>query len=164
MITGCMTPEEKVQIVTEILGPTKIFSITKIRFALQEAKWHILNYTNRVILPIPLEWMQCRMAADILLYLTPDTDDSGTGGHADPLKDLQRVKLDDAEFEAQDRNDTYVLSLAKQNPNMDFLKDYAAQLQMWRVVPRYRRPPFEPRPLVEEPIGVYGDPDAERRR
>ena len=107
--------------------------------------------------------MQCRMAADILLYLTPDTDDTG-GANLDPLKDLQRVKLDDAEFEAQDRDDTYVLSLAKQNPNMDFLKNYAAQLQMWRVMPRYRRCPIEPRPLLAEPLGVVGDADANGRR
>ena len=158
-----MTIEEKLAFVKEIIGATKTYSVTKMRFALDEAAAHILNYTNRTILPRELDWMQCRMAADILLYLTPDTDDTG-GANLDPLKDLQRVKLDDAEFEAQDRNDTYVLSLAKQNPNMDFLKDYAAQLQMWRVVPRYRRPPLEPRPLLAEPIGVVGDPDANGRR
>lgn len=158
-----MTTEEKLAFVKEIIGATKTYSVTKMRFALHEAAAHILNYTNRTILPRELDWMQCRMAADILLYLTPDTDDTG-GANLDPLKDLQRVKLDDAEFEAQDRNDTYVLSLAKQNPNMDFLKDYAAQLQMWRVVPRYRRPPLEPRPLLAEPIGVVGDPDANGRR
>ena len=158
-----MTTEEKLAFVKEIIGATKTYSVTKMRFALDEAAAHILNYTNRTILPRELDWMQCRMAADILLYLTPDTDDTG-GANLDPLKDLQRVKLDDAEFEAQDRNDTYVLSLAKQNPNMDFLKDYAAQLQMWRVVPRYRRPPLEPRPLLAEPIGVVGDPDANGRR
>lgn len=157
-----MTIEQKLAIVKEIIGPTKMYSVTKMRFALDEAKGHILNYTNRHILPWELEYMQCRMAADILLYLTPDTDDTGSGGHVDPLKDLQRVKLDDAEFEAQDRDDTYVLSLAKQNPNMDFLKNYAAQLQMWRVMPRYRRCPIEPRPLLEEPLGVAGDPDAKR--
>ncbi len=158
-----MTIEEKLAFVKELIGATKTYSVTKMRFALHEAAGHILNYTNRRILPRELEWMQCRMAADILLYLTPDTDDTG-GANLDPLKDLQRVKLDDAEFEAQDRNDTYVLSLAKQNPNMDFLKDYAAQLQMWRVMPRYRRPPLEPRPLLAEPIGVIGDPDANGRR
>lgn len=158
-----MTIEEKLAFVKEIIGATKTYSVTKMRFALDEAAAHILNYTNRTILPRELDWMQCRMAADILLYLTPDTDDTG-GANLDPLKDLQRVKLDDAEFEAQDRNDTYVLSLAKQNPNMDFLKDYAAQLQMWRVMPRYRRPPMEPRPLLAEPIGVVGDPDAKGRR
>lgn len=158
-----MTTEEKLAFVKELIGATKTYSVTKMRFALDEAAAHILNYTNRTILPRELDWMQCRMAADILLYLTPDTDDTG-GANLDPLKDLQRVKLDDAEFEAQDRNDTYVLSLAKQNPNMDFLKDYAAQLQMWRVVPRYRRPPLEPRPLLAEPIGVVGDPDANGRR
>lgn len=158
-----MTTEEKLAFVKEIIGATKTYSVTKMRFALDEAAAHILNYTNRTILPRELDWMQCRMAADILLYLTPDTDDTG-GANLDPLKDLQRVKLDDAEFEAQDRNDTYVLSLAKQNPNMDFLKDYAAQLQMWRVMPRYRRPPLEPRPLLAEPIGVVGDPDANGRR
>lgn len=158
-----MTIEEKLAFVKEIIGATKTYSVTKMRFALDEAAAHILNYTNRTILPRELDWMQCRMAADILLYLTPDTDDTG-GANIDPLKDLQRVKLDDAEFEAQDRNDTYVLSLAKQNPNMDFLKDYAAQLQMWRVMPRYRRPPLEPRPLLAEPIGVVGDPDANGRR
>lgn len=158
-----MTIEEKLAFVKEIIGATKTYSVTKMRFALDEAAAHILNYTNRTILPRELDWMQCRMAADILLYLTPDTDDTG-GANLDPLKDLQRVKLDDAEFEAQDRNDSYVLSLAKQNPNMDFLKDYAAQLQMWRVVPRYRRPPLEPRPLLAEPIGVVGDPDANGRR
>lgn len=158
-----MTIEEKLAFVKEIVGATKTYSVTKMRFALDEAAAHILNYTNRTILPRELDWMQCRMAADILLYLTPDTDDTG-GANIDPLKDLQRVKLDDAEFEAQDRNDTYVLSLAKQNPNMDFLKDYAAQLQMWRVMPRYRRPPLEPRPLLAEPIGVVGNPDANWRR
>lgn len=158
-----MTTEEKLAFVKELIGATKTYSVTKMRFALDEAAAHILNYTNRTILPRELDWMQCRMAADILLYLTPDTDDTG-GANLDPLKDLQRVKLDDAEFEAQDRNDTYVLSLAKQNPNMDFLKDYAAQLQMWRVMPRYRRPPMEPRPLLAEPIGVVGDPDANGRR
>ena len=158
-----MTIEEKLAFVKELIGATKTYSVTKMRFALDEAAAHILNYTNRRILPRELDWMQCRMAADILLYLTPDTDDTG-GANLDPLKDLQRVKLDDAEFEAQDRNDTYVLSLAKQNPNLDFLKDYAAQLQMWRVMPRYRRPPLEPRPLLAEPIGVVGDPDANGRR
>lgn len=159
-----MTKEEKLAIVKEIIGATKTYSITKMSFAIDEAASHIMNYTNRTILPRELEWMQCRMAADILLYLTPDTDDTGgASGGNDPLRDLQRIKLDDAEFEAQDRDDTYVLSLAKQNPNMDFLKNYALQLQMWRVVPRYRRSPIESRPLREEPIGVVGDIDASRR-
>lgn len=160
-----MTLEEKLAIVKELVGSERTYSITRVRFCLDEAKGHILNYTNRTVLPPQLEWLQCRMAADILLYLTPTVaDGSGAQGNGDPLGGLKRVELDDAKFEAQDRDDTYVLSLAKQNPNIDFLKNYAAQLQMWRVMPRYRRPPIEPRPLVAEPLGVIGDPDANWRR
>ena len=80
--------------------------------------------------------MQVRIAADLLLYRTPDVDRDG-GPNADPLMDnLKRIRQDDVEFEAQDKDDTYVLSMDKNNANVEFLKDYALLLQMWRLMPR----------------------------
>ncbi len=96
----------------------------------------ILSYTNRTQLPKELDWMQVRIAADLLLYRTPDVDRDG-GPNADPLMDnLKRIRQDDVEFEAQDKDDTYVLSMDKNNANVEFLKDYALLLQMWRLMPR----------------------------
>lgn len=130
-----LTIQKDVMCVRELVRPRK-FSRMKVLFALDEAAAHILNYTNRHELPKELKWMQCRIAADILLYLTPDLKDG-----RDPYEGIQNLELDDIKIEGQDDDHTYALSLAMQNPNMEALKNYYAQLQMWRVVPRYRRPP-----------------------
>lgn len=154
--------ERKVMDVRAIVAPDHFYSDRKIRFAIDEAAEKILSYTNRRILPKELYHTQCRMAADILLYLTPDvdwTDGKGADGSGVDGK-LKRIREDDIELEAQDADDTYVLSLSKNNPNMDFLKDYYKVLEMWRVMPRYRRPPIEPRPLIDEPLGTGTNPDA----
>ena len=52
------------------------------------------------------------------------------------FRSLKRIRQDDVEFEAQDKDDTYVLSMDKNNANVEFLKDYALLLQMWRLMPR----------------------------
>lgn len=154
-----MTIDDKLKFVSELCLP-KHFSKTKMLFCLNDAASRILSYTNRHILPFELYWLQCRMAADMLLYLTPDLDDGGGTGANSPVGQLQRIKQDDVEFEGQDADHTFVLALSKQNPNMDFLKDYYRQLEMWRVIPRYRRCPHECRPLRGEPICCHGNSDA----
>lgn len=128
--------ETKVRYVYELVGDKQTFSHTKVLITLHESASLILSYTNRTQLPKELDWMQVRIAADLLLYRTPDVDRDG-GPNADPLMDnLKRIRQDDVEFEAQDKDDTYVLSMDKNNANVEFLKDYALLLQMWRLMPR----------------------------
>ena len=128
--------ETKVRYVYELVGDKQTFSHTKVLITLHEAASLILSYTNRTQLPKELDWMQVRIAADLLLYRTPDVDRDG-GPNADPLMDnLKRIRQDDVEFEAKDKDDTYVLSMDKNNANVEFLKDYALLLQMWRLMPR----------------------------
>ncbi len=74
--------ETKVRYVYELVGDKQTFSHTKVLITLHEAASLILSYTNRTQLPKELDWMQVRIAADLLLYRTPDVDRDG-GPNAD---------------------------------------------------------------------------------
>lgn len=133
-----MTLEEKVECVYELVGTGKPYSHTKVVICLHEAASWILNFINRTQLPKELYWVQIRMAVDLLLYRTPDV--GANDAAYDPLfGQLQRIKQDDVEFEGQDADRTFALSMDTQNLNMKWLKDYAAQLKKWRLLPRGAR-------------------------
>lgn len=154
----------KIACVKNWLAPEKDFSDAKIEFAIDEAAAYILNYTNRRVLPVELYHLQCRIAIDLLLYMTPTISDTASGGDDGVIKNLQSIREDDTELIGQDPDHTFALSIGKNNQNMEFLKDYGAYLEMWRVTPRYRRCPLEPRPKRGEPIDEWPNPDANWRR
>lgn len=132
---------EKMKMVLELTKPREV-SQTKALFALDEAATYILSYTNRKILPFELYQIQIRIAVDIILYRTPDLFYEPSTGAGLGLG-VKNLELDDIKLEGQSADVEYQLSRSTHNPNMDFLKDYRNVLDMWRVVPRYRRPPRE---------------------
>ena len=118
----------EIMIVTELLGRNDI-SQPVVAFAIDEAAEYILRYTNRAVLPAELWRIKIRMAVDILKFRTPAVAD-------DDIGHLKTIEIDDAKVEGDGGSGSAKM------PN--FLTSYEKQLEMWRVMPRWRRPCFEP--------------------
>lgn len=119
-----MASDKECKLVAELLGRTDL-SITVVAFAIDEAAEFILRYTNRAVLPSELWRIKIRMATDILKYRDLDGD----------IGNVRSIEMDDVKISGDG---------APNGRLPRFLSDYEKQLEMWRLMPRWRRPCFEP--------------------
>lgn len=121
-----MITTEQIMRLQQLTGRDDL-SVTHFDHALRYAADAICIYTNRHVLPPGVENIWMRMACDVINHMTPS--DLG-------LATPTGIEMDDTKITGQ-------VNLINM-PNMTFLRDYAALLQPYRLMKRYRHAYHEP--------------------